>query len=248
MVSENPMASEKATTSPDRLIGRRKRSTTTRAGVALSAEVIVDAALRLIDARGPQALSVRNLGAELKADPTAIYRYFRNVDDLLLAVAERLIGDALTEIDPAADWLTRLRDLAVRGHRAYLAHPKVALLVAARTTGRGHELKMVDTILAAFASAGFTVAAAVRHYRAYADFVLAFSAFDAASAALSPQTQERDRSAWSQTYAQVDADVCPAIAEAGPELVAQAGLSTFETTLDLLLASFAAQAPPSAKG
>jgi len=237
------MASEEAGTSPDRIIGRRKRSTTTRAGVALSADVIVDAALHLIDVRGPQALSVRNLGVELKADPTAIYRYFRNVDDLLLAIAERLIGDALTEIDPAADWLTRLRDLAIRGHRAYLAHPKVALLVATRTTGRARELKVVDTILAALESAGFTAADAVRHYRVYADFVLAFSAFDAASAALGPQTQELDRSAWAETYARVDAGTYPAIAKAGRALVAQADLNTFESALDLLLTSIAAQAP-----
>ena len=37
-------------------------------------------------------MSVRRLGAELGADPTAIYRHFRDKDELVLALLDRLLA------------------------------------------------------------------------------------------------------------------------------------------------------------
>lgn len=62
----------------------------------LSTELIVDTALRLIDAPGGDKLSVRRLGTELGADPSAIYRHlggleesaFPGARDNLIAVLE----------------------------------------------------------------------------------------------------------------------------------------------------------------
>jgi len=67
----------------------RVRRRPTRSGVVLDPDMIIDAALRLIEAPGGNALTVRRLGVELGADPSAIYRYFRNVDALLIAVSDR---------------------------------------------------------------------------------------------------------------------------------------------------------------
>jgi AcrR family transcriptional regulator len=54
--------------------------------VVLSADLMVDEAIRLSRLHGPEGLSARRLGAALGCDPTALYRYFASTDDLLLAV------------------------------------------------------------------------------------------------------------------------------------------------------------------
>ena len=57
----------------------------------LSRDTIVDAYTRLADVMGPEAVSLRQLGAELGFDATAVYRHFRDKAELLEAVADRLL-------------------------------------------------------------------------------------------------------------------------------------------------------------
>ena len=78
----------------------RQRRRPTKQGVVLSEELIVETALRLIEEHGADALSVRRLGRALGADPSSLYRYFRHTDDLMLAIADELIG-------PPARWQAR---------------------------------------------------------------------------------------------------------------------------------------------
>jgi AcrR family transcriptional regulator len=48
------------------------------AGATLDREALVTAALRLAQRRDPVAMSFRAIGRELGADPTAVYRHFRD--------------------------------------------------------------------------------------------------------------------------------------------------------------------------
>jgi len=135
--------------------------------VLLSEDVIVDCALRLVGQHGPDALSVRRLGAALGCDPSALYRYFHNTDDLLLAVADRIIGDAMAGFEPdRMPWRDALREMALRIHRGYREQPRVAALAAYRVTRRPHEIRAVDAEIGLLRRAGFGYADAVRHYSA----------------------------------------------------------------------------------
>lgn len=78
----------------------RRRRRPTKTGVVLSEELIVETALRLLKEHGADALTVRRLGLALGADPSALYRYFRDTDDLLLAIADELIGRTLRAWHP----------------------------------------------------------------------------------------------------------------------------------------------------
>jgi hypothetical protein len=87
----------------------RQRRRPTEQGVALSEELIVETDLRLIEEHGTDALSVRSLGRALGADPSSLYRYSRRTDDLMLAIADELIGRTLRTWRPSGDWLADLR-------------------------------------------------------------------------------------------------------------------------------------------
>ncbi|MET7619142.1 TetR/AcrR family transcriptional regulator [Streptomyces sp. NPDC005408] len=225
-----------------RVSAERRRRRPTRSGVVLTAEMIIERTLELLDAHGDEALTVRKLGAALGADPSAIYRYFRNIDDLLLSVADRLIGDALKGFTPGADWAAGLRDFALRVYRTALRHPRLATLSTARVTSRLHEYRAVDTGIGLLLQAGFDPAAAVRHYHVFIDTVLAHAALDAAVMRLTPEQREADARAWTDTYQQLPADEYPSLHAAREYLPAMAD-SAFENTLGLLLRALVAEAP-----
>jgi AcrR family transcriptional regulator len=220
--------------------GRRRRPT--RSGVVLSTGLIVDTALGLIDEHGADALTARRLGRALGADPSAIYRYFRSADDLLLALYDRAIGETLDGFAPGDDWAAALRDLGVRVHRCHVRHPRLAALSAARVTRRENEFRAVETGVGLLRRAGFDDGDALRLYLAFIDTVLGFAALDAATLALSPAEHRGDEDAWTSVYARLPASQYPNIAAARDHL-ASAADSSFPTAIDLLLHSLTALAP-----
>jgi AcrR family transcriptional regulator len=227
----------------DRVIAKRTRNTRTRSGSVLSAELIVDAAMSLVGEHGAAALSVRRLGAALGCDPTAVYRYFASMDDLMMAVAERLIAQALASYRPTADWKENLRSLARGTYQAYLAHPRVAVVVASRVTGGEHETRIIDLVLGQLRAAGFEGEQAVRLYRSLGDFILAFGAADADYLARPAREREADARRWRDAYGAADATAYPNLAALGPVVVEHAEMDTFESVLTLLLDTFERLAP-----
>ncbi|MER8105580.1 TetR/AcrR family transcriptional regulator [Kitasatospora sp. NPDC094016] len=222
---------------------RRQRRRPTKQGVVLSGELIVDTALRLIEQHGAAALTVRRLGTALGADPSAVYRYFRSADDLLLAVADELIGRAQHGWQATGDWRADLRAIGLRIHAAYLAHPQAALLAAHRTTGRTYEIAAVEAILGVLRGAGFPDREAVRIYHAFVDQSLGFAALDAAALALPAAAQAADLEVWQASYARLDATTHPHIAATTRLLTSDMRRSGYPYALDLLLDAAEARLP-----
>ncbi|WP_151476199.1 TetR/AcrR family transcriptional regulator [Streptomyces albicerus] len=227
---------------PTRAPQQRRRRRPTASGVLLSKELITETALRLIGEHGPEALSVRRLGAALGCDPSALYRYFRNTDDLLLAIADRIIGDAMAGFVPGPDWVASLREMAMRVRAGYLAHPRAAAMASYRVTRRENEFRAVETGVGLLLSAGFAPARAVRLYLAFIDTVLSHAALDAACQALPREQREADEQAWTEAYQALDPAAYPALTSVREELRSMAD-SSFEEAVDLLLVALAARAP-----
>jgi len=213
----------------------RKRRRPTKQGAVLSEQLIMETALRLLRHHGSAGLSVRRLGAALGADPSTLYRYFRGIDDLTLAIADELIGRSFHGWEPTGDWWRDLHSLGIRSHAAYLDHPQAAVLSASRVSGRTSEKAAVDTILGILREAGFPDGAAVRLYRAFVDQMLAFAALDGAELALPEDVRESDRQLWRSSYAQLPAETHPHIAATAGLLVELSDRSAYPDALELLL-------------
>jgi AcrR family transcriptional regulator len=102
--------------------------------MALTQDVIVDAALAVVDQEGWDALSMRRLAVALDVWPMAVYRHFADKDALMAAVAEAAARRVrVTGRGRGA----RLRALAreARGLR-----PTPALVEAARDAGAPDDL------------------------------------------------------------------------------------------------------------
>ncbi|MFI7495105.1 TetR/AcrR family transcriptional regulator C-terminal domain-containing protein, partial [Kocuria sp. M4R2S49] len=142
----------------------------------LSREVVLTAALALVDAEGLEALTMRRLGNELGRDPMGLYRYAKNRADLLDGITE-LVLDQLVIPTDGADWQEQLRATAHDFRDLALAHPHVVPLLVTRplSTPLGLRplgtLRPLENILALLIDAGFAPADALHVYRAYYGFL-----------------------------------------------------------------------------
>ncbi|MFI5799132.1 TetR/AcrR family transcriptional regulator [Streptomyces sp. NPDC051677] len=216
---------------------KRRRRRPTRSGTVLSERLIVETALRLLREHGSTGLTARRLGLALDCDPSTLYRYFRGMDELTLAIGDALIGEALRGWRASGEWRRDLHAIGLRIHAAYVAHPQAAQLTASRVTGRANELAADEAVLDVLRTAGFPLPDTVRIYHAFIDQTLAFAALDAAALALPRATRHADDAMWRSTYARLPAETHPRIAEAAPLLSTHMVTSAYPTALEMLLDS-----------
>lgn len=202
----------------------------------LSPEVILDAAQALVEREGDSALTFRRLGAELGADPTAAYRHFRNKDELLLALGDRLLGEAiahtLADVPDGADWRTSMRLAAHHIRGTLVRHPALAAVISVRTTQGQHEAVGIEKGLEVLSQTGLPMAEVVGIQRAFADTVLAWSLFSATFLALPDEAKARDTAAWVTTYRALPPEDFPYI-HAGRDYLDNFD-DAFDVALDLL--------------
>jgi len=210
---------------------------------SLTPDHIVTESLLLLDKDGVPGFSLPRLGRSLHVDPTAVYRHFSSKDDLVLAIADRLIADAMDGVEASSCWVDTLVDVATRLRRTYLAHPAAASLSAFRTTRRSAEMRTVDVIVGALLRAGFKGAEAAVVYRAYADFSLSFSGGEASLLALDQAVQDLDRRAWAGAYLTANRAVHPNIWRIRAALPKVADDQIFTTILGLVIDGLVMRAP-----
>lgn len=219
----------------------RQRRRQTKQGVVLTEQLIVETALRVLQYHGAAGLTVRRLGTALGADPTALYRYFRGIEDVVLAITDELLRRVVEGWAPTGRWREDMRELGLRVHRVYLEHPQAGVLAASRVTGSAHEIQAIETVLGILRSAGFPEREAVDVYHAFIDQMLGFAALDAAFEALPAEHQQHDDDTWRDTYAQLPAETYPNIAATSRLLDESMTRSACESALDLLLDGIAAR-------
>ena len=142
----------------------------------ITREVVLAAALEIIDADGADALSMRRLARALGRDPMILYRHAADKAALLDGVAETVV--AQLKVDPAdPDWAAQLRIVARDYRRLALAHPNVVPLLVTRplATPLGLRppgtLRPLEDILALLTRAGFSGPDALHIYRALFGFL-----------------------------------------------------------------------------
>jgi len=122
----------------------------------LSRDSILEAAVRLVDAEGIEALTTRRLGRELGVEGMALYWYVRNKDDLLEGLIDKIWEATNPDQPPASgDWAEHMRVVMESIRQVALAHPHIfALLADHRTTPRLQALAEAD--IAVLRRAGFS--------------------------------------------------------------------------------------------
>jgi AcrR family transcriptional regulator len=142
----------------------------------LDRDLIIEASLRLAARGSDTEISFRDLGTELGADPTAVYRHFRNKSALMAALIERLLDDVAATLPAADDPATFLVAGAEKLFDVFLRHPAIgAHLADARVVGPS-ELVLAERILRSLEVGGLSGQALIDHYAIYSGFVLPYIA------------------------------------------------------------------------
>jgi AcrR family transcriptional regulator len=117
---------------------------------ALTREAIVAAAIRLADAEGLTAVSVRRLADELDARPMSIYSYARieNKDELFDLMVDETCAELLIA-DLPKQWRPALRAVATRMRTMLLAHPWWAELIGRNVLVGPHGMRYREQTLVA---------------------------------------------------------------------------------------------------
>jgi AcrR family transcriptional regulator len=142
----------------------------------ITREVVLAAALDIIDREGADALSMRRLARALGRDPTILYRHAPGKAVVLDGVAETVL--AQLQVDSAdPDWAAQLRAVARRYRALALAHPHVVPLLITRPLAvplglrPPGTLRPLEDVLTLLTRAGFGGADALHIYRALFGFL-----------------------------------------------------------------------------
>jgi AcrR family transcriptional regulator len=130
--------------SPSRRQGKRRPR--------LSAEAITRAAIRLADAEGLDAVSIRRVAAELDARPMSLYDHFSSKDDLLARMAEEVVAGVLLEEPMPAEWRDALGGIARRLYAILVGHPWLVFVLPKRRRFGANDAKQAEQLAQAMAS------------------------------------------------------------------------------------------------
>ena len=225
----NPLA---ATTS-----GKKRR---------LSRDVVLTAALKLVDAEGLDALTMRRLGQELGRDPMSLYRYAANRAALLDGVTE-LVLDELAIIGEDRDWQGQLRRIAHDLRLLALRHPNVVPLLVTRplSTPLGLRplgtLRPLEQILSLLIDAGFGPGDALHVYRAYYGFLYGHILNELQEFIVDPEENE---ALLRLGLHRLPAREFPRLRALAPVLAEYDGAAELDQGLDILLSGLAASLAP----
>lgn len=143
--------------------GRRGSSVTARP--KLTADAIVQAGLEVAAASRSGVFSAKELGEKIGADPTSIYRHFKNKGHLLQMMLDELTARCVASVTaPPEEWRDRLRQLANTTLDEFCAHPSVIMELTTLTTHGPGEADAVELVLDAFTRAGLSSSEIVQHY------------------------------------------------------------------------------------
>jgi AcrR family transcriptional regulator len=195
---------------------------------------IVEAAVELSKQSDRNALSARRLGERLGVDPTAVYRHFASMDELVQATLDAIWLDAVRLIPRSLSWRARLETIGHVVLQLIIDHPGVGVDAYRLSTNGPGEQSIIDLVLTSLEDAGLSDAQVVDFYAVLSSLVVSHgSAMAAQRIALgesSPTTERR----WIEPQER-GMDSFPALTRHLTALSALDNARVFELSLRLVL-------------
>ena len=169
----------------------RRSSGRPTGGTAVTREQIVDAALAQLDEGGLGSVSMREIAARLGVYPASVQWHVRSRDELLAAVAQRVLADVAPALGRRT-WQVWITELMRRCRRQVRKHPNAAQLLTTQLVSNASlPFKLVEGVLTTLASAGLRDNRLIEGYNTVIASMLGFVTME--FAALPP-----DHDSWGQ--------------------------------------------------
>lgn len=130
----------------------------------ISRDAIVAAAIRLLDADGLDALSMRRIADELGTGAASLYWHVGSKDGLLDLIFDEIIGEGLESFPGpvSGDWREQLKDVARAQRAVTLRHPYIVRISIGRIPMGPNALRYSERVLAILRAGGLPPDLAVK--------------------------------------------------------------------------------------
>jgi AcrR family transcriptional regulator len=134
---------------------------------------VLEAAMSLADARGLEAVSMREVARRLGVEAMSLYKHVANKDDILDGLVDRVMAEM--EI-PAqgAGWRAGLRARALSARRVLLRHRWAAMLIESRVSPGPARLRHHNAVIQVLREAGFSIELAYSAFLTLDSYIYGF--------------------------------------------------------------------------
>ncbi|MET7616204.1 TetR/AcrR family transcriptional regulator C-terminal domain-containing protein [Streptomyces sp. NPDC005408] len=205
----------------------------------LSRDRIVEAALKIIDDEGVDALSMRRIAATLGVQAMSLYNHVDGKADVLDGVTEFITTDMHLSRRSGGGWEDGIRSVAYGFRQASLRHPRACELVLTLQLSSPGALPTINCSLAVLLDHGFDEAAAVHALR----LLIAFQVGSLLREFHSPSTKGEDESAVRERRDHLARSGFPAVAKLAPMLAVIDHEAEFAFGVELLIDALRPYAP-----
>ena len=149
-------------------------SGSTKERVPLSRDRVLAGAIKVADAGGIGALTIRSLAQELGVKPMSVYHYVTNKDEII----DSIVDLVYSEIDlpvPGGDWRTEMRRRANSARRVLASHPWATALLQSRLNPGPATLRHHNAFIATLRTAGFSVELTAHAFALIDSYVFGFA-------------------------------------------------------------------------
>ena len=217
----------------------RTTQRTERRADALNKARIVDAAIRILDSGGEDALTFRALAASLATGSGAIYWHVADKSELLAAGADQIVADVLSCAVGDAEPVAAIRAIALGVFDAIDAHPWVGRQLF-REPWRPAMLQILEGVGGPLQAHGVPQHALFDAASALIGYILGVAAQNAANACLARETERTDRSTFladvAARWSQLDAAEYPFVRQMAAQLRDHDDRQQFLAGVDLIMA------------
>ena len=212
----------------------------------LTRDRVIDAALRLMDAEGLEAVTMRRIAREVGVEAMSLYHHVEDKEDLLDGICERVMAE-FPFPEPSDDW----REDCRRGARAWRQlvqrHPNVIVLFAEQ---RGpvrtiESMRPTEHALKVLRSAGLSDRDTAQAFHAFGGYIMGFVMMELGSIAGGADAEAV------KAHAELSAvlpDEFATLRAVGPHFAECDLDEQFEFGLDLLISGLESKVGPSEQG
>jgi AcrR family transcriptional regulator len=212
----------------------------TRTREPLTRDRIVEAALRIADTEGLEAVTMRRLGRELGVEAMSLYNHVESKEAVLMGVLERVMAEFDVPEADGQDWVARIREMSRRFRRLLLRHPGAIPLLSEKSGPMTdpRALRPIEVALETLRGAGLSEEATIHAYRAVVGFIVGSVMLEVAG------FMNPEESGWAHVEEMLEVipvEQFPHLVEMLPAMHDCDADSEFEHGLDLLLTGLEAR-------
>ena len=212
----------------------------TQVRAPLTRERVVEAALRVMDEEGLEAVSMRRVAREVGVEAMSLYHHVEDKDDLLNGVCESVMAE-FDFPDLAEDWRENCRRGARAWRRLLRQHPNVMRLFAEQRgpIRTADSIRPTEFALRVLRSSGLSERDTVQAFHAFGGYIQGFVMMELGS--IAGGSDDEHLKAHAELVAALP-DEFPTLQTVGPYFAECDPDEQFEFGLDLLIAGLEARA------